>query len=109
LRSGSVPWILGFDIGGTKTAVVAGTAGGEVLARLVRPSNAAAGFEPMWAAMCESADQLIATWGVPIAASACIGGPLDSQRGIVHSPPNLPGWDEIPLRDMLLERFGVPT
>ncbi|MBR1926272.1 MAG: ROK family protein [Bacteroidales bacterium] len=35
------------------------------------------------------------------------GGPLDSKRGVVMSPPNLPGWDNIPIVDILREEFGV--
>jgi glucokinase len=105
----SQSWILGFDIGGTKTAVFAGSADGQVLARLARPSNALAGFATMWEGMVASADELIADRGRPVAIGVCVGGPLDAERGIVHSPPNLPGWDAIPLKDLLCERFGVPT
>ena len=36
------------------------------------------------------------------------GGPLDSTKGIVMSPPNLPGWDNIPIVDMVKERFNIP-
>ncbi len=25
------------------------------------------------------------------------GGPLDSKKGIIYSPPNLPGWDNVPI------------
>jgi glucokinase len=105
----TAPWILGFDIGGTKTAVVAGTAQGEILDRRTRPSNAGAGFQPMWTAMTTAADELIAERAAPVAIGVSIGGPLDTERGIVHSPPNLPGWDEIPLKDCLADRFGVPV
>lgn len=105
----TVPWILGFDIGGTKTAVVAGTAQGEILDRRSRPSDAGAGFEPMWAAMTAAAGELIAERGTPVAIGVSIGGPLDAARGIVHSPPNLPGWDDIPLKELMAERFGVPV
>jgi glucokinase len=102
-------WILGFDVGGTKTAVVAGTSGGEVLDRRTRASEAEAGFEPMWVAMTALADELIAARGRPAAIGVSIGGPLDSERGVVYSPPNLPGWDAVPLADRLRERFGVPA
>jgi len=34
------------------------------------------------------------------------GGPLDSGKGLVLSPPNLPGWDRIPICAQLTERFG---
>jgi glucokinase len=43
------------------------------------------------------------------AISVAIGGPLDVQRGIIYSPPNLPGWDNIPLKDWLRERFQQPV
>jgi glucokinase len=102
-------WILGFDIGGTKTAVVAGTAEGTVLDRLVSASDAAGGFGPMWERMTAAADRLTAARGQPRAIGVSIGGPLDHARGIVLSPPNLPGWDRIPLGDLLGERFGVPV
>jgi glucokinase len=107
--SPSPGWLLGFDVGGTKTAVVAGTANGRVLRRISRPSDAAAGFRPMWDAMVSAADELIGDLGPPQAIGVSIGGPMDAERGIIHSPPNLPGWDDIPLRDLLADRFGVPT
>ena len=35
------------------------------------------------------------------------GGPLDSRAGIIQSPPNLPGWDEIAITDIFKNKFGV--
>ena len=35
------------------------------------------------------------------------GGPLDSRRGIVQSPPNLPGWDDIPIVRLVEEATGI--
>lgn len=29
------------------------------------------------------------------------------RKGIIYSPPNLPGWDTIPLKKLLQERFGM--
>jgi glucokinase len=43
------------------------------------------------------------------AASVSIGGPLAIEPGIVHSPPNLPGWDDIPLKSLLEEQTGLPV
>ena len=37
------------------------------------------------------------------------GGPLDSQRGVILSPPNLPGWDDVPAVKFFEERFHVPA
>lgn len=40
---------------------------------------------------------------------AAVGGPLDAERGIVLAPPNLPGWDGIPLRERLERELGLPV
>jgi glucokinase len=37
------------------------------------------------------------------------GGPLDSQKGIIYSPPNLPGWDNVPVVKFFSEKYGVPA
>lgn len=37
------------------------------------------------------------------------GGPLDSKRGIIMSPPNLPGWDNIEIVKILGDKFKVPV
>lgn len=37
------------------------------------------------------------------------GGPLSSKRGLVLSPPNLPGWDNIPIVALTEKRFGIKT
>jgi glucokinase len=38
-----------------------------------------------------------------------IGGPVDSKQGRVLGPPNLPGWEDVPLARMLTERFSLPA
>ncbi len=35
-------------------------------------------------------------------------GPLDLERGIAHSAPNL-GWENVPIKDFLEEEFGCPA
>ena len=37
------------------------------------------------------------------------GGPLDSARGVILSPPNLPGWDDVPVVKFFADRFKVPV
>jgi glucokinase len=34
------------------------------------------------------------------------GGPLSSKKGLILSPPNLPGWDNIPIVQMAEEQFN---
>ncbi|MBK5202726.1 MAG: ROK family protein [Prolixibacteraceae bacterium] len=37
------------------------------------------------------------------------GGPLDSIKGIIMSPPNLPGWNKIPIVKTIEEKTGIKT
>ena len=68
---------------------------------------AGASFESSWSAITTLADRLLDSYGPPQAISVSIGGPLDTLNGIVLSPPNLPGWEAIPLRDLCETRYGV--
>ncbi|ADU28573.1 ROK family protein [Evansella cellulosilytica] len=36
-------------------------------------------------------------------------GPLDPWKGEIQSPPNLPGWDHIPLKKILEEEYSLPV
>ena len=36
-------------------------------------------------------------------------GPLNPKTGVVVAPPNLPGWHNVPLGDILAEAFGLPV
>lgn len=103
--------IVGLDMGGTKFAVVEGTREGEILTRLQRPTLPERGFEDTWGRLSQGIGEALAVaregGRQVMALSVSIGGPLNTDRGIIYSPPNLPGWDEIPLKDMLQSRFGV--
>jgi glucokinase len=105
--------IIGLDIGGTKFAVIEGTPEGEILSRLQEPTLAEQGVERTLARLSGGVQGALAASrraGRRVAAlSVSIGGPLDIERGIIYSPPNLPGWDAIPLKDLLRQRFGLPT
>jgi glucokinase len=43
------------------------------------------------------------------AISVSIGGPLDVLQGVIKNPPNLPGWDAVPLKQLLSAEFGLPV
>jgi len=106
-------YILGLDIGGTKTAAVLGTAWGKILDRAETPTRPEEGFEASFARVCAVAEEVLrrakhSGWqATHIGVS--IGGPLDVEKGVIYSPPNLPGWDAVPLKERLEERFGIPV
>ena len=109
------PYVLGLDIGGTKCAVLlADVSGGIRLKDKIRfDSRAEKGFAYTYGLLCDAIEQILSNNQVsPDAVSAIgvsCGGPLDSRRGVVLCPPNLPGWVDIPLKRMLEERFGIPA
>jgi glucokinase len=98
---------VGIDIGGTKTAVSAGREG-IVLEKKAFPTdrNLKTALENIF----REIEALRGVYGGGIAAlGISCGGPLDSGRGIVQSPPNLPGWDEVPIVEMLEKKFSLPA
>lgn len=96
--------ILGLDVGGTKCAALLGNEQGEVIDRLQWPSRSERGPEAM---LDDLVDYAKRTRGYE-AVGVSIGGPLDSLRGIIYSPPNLPGWDAFPLKAILESKLSVP-
>ena len=93
--------ITGIDIGGTKCAVVLSD-----------------GFEILDKVKFETADRdstlekifdTVRKLGKTDRIGVSCGGPLDSKRGIIMSPPNLPGWDNVRITEMLEKEFGVPA
>ena len=93
--------ITGIDIGGTKCAVVLSD-----------------GFEILDKVKFETADRdstlekifdAVRNLGKTDSIGVSCGGPLDSKKGIIMSPPNLPGWDNVRMTEMLEKEFGVPA
>jgi glucokinase len=100
---------LGLDIGGTKSAAIVGNEKGEVIDRIQWPSNTPRGPQAMIDDIIFHAKNLITIHPTIISAGVSIGGPLDAERGIIQSPPNLPGWDQIPLKIILEDKLNLPT
>ena len=92
----------GIDIGGTKTAFIIGDVQGRVLSRQEAPTKQYS----CWQDLMEA---LVPKQGNPLAVGVSCGSPLDSKLGMILSPPNLPGWDEVPITGWLSQRLGVPT
>jgi glucokinase len=47
--------------------------------------------------------------GAPAAVGISCGGPLDSVKGLILGPPNLPGWERVDVITPFRARLGVPT
>jgi glucokinase len=93
--------IIGIDLGGTKCAlsVPDGPARVHEVVRFTT-TEVKGTRERISAEIAKLAPTRDTVFGV-----SC-GGPLDARRGLILSPPNLPGWDRIPICDELTQRFG---
>jgi glucokinase len=113
-RAEKATLLLGFDIGGTKTALILGDTGGQILRRVEIPTPAAEPFEPALAKINAAAQDLLVECraeglGVPRAVSVSVGGPLDIDWGILYAPPHLAAWGEAPLKQLLEAQFSLPV
>ena len=92
---------IGIDIGGTKCAVTRGS--GTRIDEKIRFDTTRR--DETLARIFDSTAQLM-TRDVTAVGVSC-GGPLDSRRGVILSPPNLSDWDDVHITERLQNRFGV--
>lgn len=99
---------IGIDIGGTKCAVIVGEYDNGNINIVSRTAFATdVGEEPT--AIIERFSEIIAQQGNFKAIGISCGGPLDSKKGVVLCPPNLPKWIDVDIVRILSERFSVPV
>ncbi len=100
---------IGIDFGGTsiKFGVVQGK---EILADapLILPSEYP---EPadLIDAIAETVNKLKAEHEGVVAVGAGVPGFVDTPSGKIHNLSNVPGWTNIPFRDLLAEKTGLPA
>lgn len=101
--------ILGFDIGGTKTAIIEGTRQAEILQREEISTEAHLPFAETFPRMIATANRVIenaTAAGREIGSlSVSIGGPLRIGEGVLIDPPHLPGWHGVHLKAALEAEF----
>lgn len=104
---------IGIDIGGTKIAIAAVGAQGEVLANVRFATEPQLGFPTALNKMIAGINSVISDAGLKGKVLDGIGigcaGPVDPARGTIHNPHTLPTWDDCDLVSPLAELFGVPV
>jgi glucokinase len=106
--------VVGVDIGGTKTALMAAAvASGEDLGRDRFPTPAAEGPDRMVADLIECLHALVGTTGRTMenlrAVGIAVPGQVVREAGRIIEAGNLTGWTDVPLRDMVSRDLGVPV
>ncbi|WP_067932764.1 ROK family protein [Alicyclobacillus kakegawensis] len=102
---------IGVDLGGTKILTGVLDEQGTLQHTLELPTMAADGPDAVIRRMRDTIDRMLDRVGRANVIGIGIGapGPLNPHTGMVLGPPNLPGWDQIPLRDELHEVYGLPV
>ena len=109
-------YIIGIDVGGTKCAVTLAKANvterPEILKKsyFLTPERDPQGT---LARFSSEIDGILVENGLEYSDVCGIGvscgGPLDSKKGVVLSPPNLPAWDEVHICSYFEEKTGIKT
>jgi predicted NBD/HSP70 family sugar kinase len=101
---------LGVDIGGTKVVTALIDSSGNIAAsdyRLIgpvkNPENILESVVTSVKTCYRQNKQRASAMGIGVA------GQIDKNNGIVRHSPNLPGWQNVPLRDQLQNALGIPV
>ncbi len=111
-------YLIGIDIGGTKCAVILGKAVNEANPLSEEPIiidkvkfTTTPNPDDVIEKLCVTTEDILKRNSLTNEEIACIGincgGPVDSRNGIILSPPNLMGWDEIHIVEIFEKRFRI--
>jgi glucokinase len=98
--------ILGIDLGGTQVRV-GKVRGGKLESHAAGPIS---GREAADVVLGEIFSTVERVFDADVAGIGCgVPSLVDVERGIVYTVENIPSWREVPLKDELERRFGVPA
>jgi glucokinase len=105
-------YVIGIDLGASKVLLGLVDPLDRVIAYERVPTLPLEGPAAAVERIAAAAERLIA--GLPpgakvSAAGLCSPGPLDHHTGVLRDPPNLTGWVDVPLRQMLADRLALPV
>ena len=103
-------FIIAVDLGGTQIRAARYDTELNMLERAAQPTLAHHGIDVVVDRLLETIEQVSpedrdSILGLGISAP----GPINPHTGTIFSPPNLPGWEKVPLRDIIQERLGCKT
>jgi len=98
--------VVAIDIGGTQLRAALIDAQGNIHARAKDATLAQEGLEPVLDRIKRLVRQIM-TGTKPSAIGISAPGPINPWTGTLYRPPNLPGWESVPLKDILEKEFGL--
>ncbi|QDU61090.1 Glucokinase [Planctomycetes bacterium Pan216] len=105
------PFYLGIDIRGASAHAGVVDDTGKAIGSVANPTHAERGSEQGVLQICRTAREAVMASALTLddieAVGICCRGPLDLTEQILLSPPNLPGWLNLPLPQLVGEQLGV--
>ncbi len=106
-------YVLAADVGGTNTRMAIVTGSGEIHTLLKKSTHCKDGRDEMIKFLVSFARETIEKSKLPKDAICGVGigfpGPLNTKTGIVFKPPNLIGWDSVPLMSIIESELKIPV
>jgi glucokinase len=106
-------YVAGIDLGPTRTRLALADLRGERLADRIMPTPQRLGPQALLARVAGALRALMEETGVPASRLVAVGagapGAVDRGRGLVTSAPNLQGWTQVPMRDLLESALHAPV
>ncbi len=106
-------YILAADVGGTNTRMAIVTGDGEIITILKKSTHCKEGKDEMIRFLISFSKETIEEARLSKEEISGIGigfpGPLDAESGVIFNPPNLIGWDNVSLKDILEEELKMPV
>lgn len=104
-------YAVGVDLGGTNLRVAVADSSGKLLEKLTTGTQVSRGRDRVITEMCDDIRALAAKFSGEGLRLAGIGigvpGIIDMSTGFLRESPNLPGWDNYPVRDEIEQRLGT--
>ena len=105
--------VLAADVGGTNTRMAIVTGNGDILTLLKKSTHCKDGRDEMIRFLVSFAREVIEKSNLQEEKICGMGigfpGPLNAETGIIFNPPNLNGWDNVPLKDILEKELKMPV
>ena len=103
--------VLAIDLGGTKIIAAIISHHAQIIAKEYSLTLADEGVEAVTGRILSAIDHLLSVSNIDPSQlnsiSIAAAGAIDLDRGVVASSPNLPGWYDIPLRDIVSRKYKV--
>ncbi len=104
---------IGVDLGGTNVKVAIVDYEGHIVYSNSVPTRAEMGYEYTISNIIAEIQTSLKETQIPKGDIGGIGfglpGQVDYEKGFVHSLPNIPGWMNVPLGQIMEDKFGLPT